>query len=82
MARRFGVEGFAVALLARNQARVDSLADELAAEGIAARGFTADVRDPASISATLERVTEDVGPIEILQYSPLPQKDLGAALVE
>lgn len=82
MARKFGAQGFSVGLISRNQARVDSLADQLAADGIAAKGFVADVRDPASIAAALEQVTETLGPIEVLQYSPLPQKDFMRPVLE
>ncbi|MET0931596.1 MAG: SDR family NAD(P)-dependent oxidoreductase [Aeromicrobium sp.] len=82
VARRFGAEGFAVALISRHQGRLDALASELAAEGIQAQGFTADVRDPASIVAALEQVTETLGPIEVLQYSPLPQKDFMRPVLE
>ncbi|MET0449449.1 MAG: SDR family NAD(P)-dependent oxidoreductase [Aeromicrobium sp.] len=82
VARRFGAEGFAVALISRHQGRLDALASELAAEGIQAQGFTADVRDPASIAAALEQVTETLGPIEVLQYSPLPQKDFMRPVLE
>ncbi|MBY3987534.1 SDR family NAD(P)-dependent oxidoreductase [Rhodococcus fascians] len=82
VARKFGAEGFSVGLISRNQARVDALADQLAAEGVSAKGFVADVRDPASISAALEQVTETLGPIEVLQYSPLPQKDFMRPVLE
>ncbi|OZC79610.1 dehydrogenase [Rhodococcus sp. 06-462-5] len=82
VARKFGAQGFSVGLISRNQARVDSLADQLAADGIAAKGFVADVRDPASIAAALEQVTETLGPIEVLQYSPLPQKDFMRPVLE
>ena len=82
VARRFGAEGFAVALLSRSQAKLDALAEELAAEGIQARGFAADVRDPASLAAALEQATETLGPIEVLQYSPLPQKDFMRPVLE
>ncbi|WP_233206091.1 SDR family oxidoreductase [Cryobacterium sp. N19] len=82
VARRFGVEGFTVALIARHQGRVDALAAELLAEGISAHGFVADVRDPASITRTLEQVAETLGPIEVLQYSPLPQKDFMRPVLE
>ena len=43
VARRFGREGFSVALISRNQHRLDALAEELAADGVKAQGFTADV---------------------------------------
>ncbi|WP_338145264.1 SDR family NAD(P)-dependent oxidoreductase [Cryobacterium suzukii] len=82
VARRFGAEGFTVALIARHQGRVDALAAELLAEGITAHGFVADVRDPASITRTLEQVAETLGPIEVLQYSPLPQKDFMRPVLE
>lgn len=82
VARRFGAEGFSIALISRNQTRVDALAAELVAEGITARGFTADVRDPASIASALETATETLGPIEVLQYSPLPQKDFMRPVLE
>ena len=82
VARKFGNEGHAVALISRNQGRLDALATDLAAEGIQARGFTADVRDPASLAAALEQATETLGPIEVLQYSPLPQKDFMRPVLE
>ena len=82
VARRFGAEGFSVALISRNQGRVDALAEELGAEGITAKGFVADVRNPASITRVLEQVTETLGAIEVLQYSPLPQKDFMRPVLE
>ena len=82
VARRFGREGFAVALVSRHQGRLDALAAELEQDGVQAKGFTADVRDPASIAAALEQATETLGPIEVLQYSPLPQKDFMRPVLE
>jgi NAD(P)-dependent dehydrogenase (short-subunit alcohol dehydrogenase family) len=82
VARRFGKEGFAVALISRNQGRVDALASELAAEGVQAQGYAADVRDPASVVAALESATNDLGPVEVLQYSPLPAKDFMRPVLE
>jgi short-subunit dehydrogenase len=74
-ARRFGAEGLSVGLISRNQGRLDALAAELAADGVQAEGFVADVRSPEGIASALEQVTETLGPIQVLQYSPLPQKD-------
>jgi NAD(P)-dependent dehydrogenase (short-subunit alcohol dehydrogenase family) len=82
VARRFGTEGFEVALLSRSQERVDALAAELAAEGITAQGYAANVRDSASLSAALERAGETLGPVEVLQYSPLPQKEFLRPVLE
>ncbi|WP_247828341.1 SDR family NAD(P)-dependent oxidoreductase [Arthrobacter antioxidans] len=82
VARRFGVEGFSVALISRSQGKMDALAEDLGKEGIQARGFAADVRSPESLAAALEAATETLGPIEVLQYSPLPQKDFMRPVLE
>lgn len=75
VARRFAAEGLSVALLSRTQEHVDDLARTLGAEGITARGYAADVRDPGALTAALDRAAQDLGPVEVLQYSPLPARD-------
>jgi NAD(P)-dependent dehydrogenase (short-subunit alcohol dehydrogenase family) len=82
VARRFGAEGFSVGLISRHQGRLDALADDLRKDGVHAVGFAASVREPASLSRALEQVTETLGPIEVLQYSPLPQKDFMRPVLE
>lgn len=74
-ARRFGREGFSVALISRTQASVDNLAAELSPEGITARGYTANVRDPEALRTALSAASAELGPVEVLQYSPVPAKD-------
>jgi short-subunit dehydrogenase len=81
-ARRFGAEGFSVGLISRNQERLDALAAELGKDSVTARGFSADVRNPASLVAALDQVTAALGPIEILQYSPLPAKEYMRPVLE
>ena len=75
VARRFGREGFAVALIARDQSKLDALAAELAEAGVTATGYAADVREPASVEAALAHAADELGPITALQYSPLPSRD-------
>lgn len=82
VARRFGTEGFTVGLISRHQGHLDALAEDLANDGVQAKGFTADVRDPSSIAKALEQVSETLGPIEVLAYSPLPQKDFMRPVLE
>lgn len=82
VARRFAQEGFSVALVSRNQARLDDLAAQLAADGVEARGYAADVRDAASLRSALERASADLGPVEVLQYSPLPAKEFLRPVLE
>ncbi|GAA4669989.1 SDR family NAD(P)-dependent oxidoreductase [Frondihabitans cladoniiphilus] len=82
VARRFAREGFAVALVSRHQGRLDELAATLRSEGHTAEGFSANVRDQASLQNALVRATEALGPIEVLQYSPLPAKEFMRPVLE
>ncbi len=75
VARRFGAEGFSIALVSRDQAKLDGLAARLQDGGVTARGYAADVRDPAALEAALVRAAAELGPITVLQYSPLPSRD-------
>ncbi|MFF1553252.1 SDR family NAD(P)-dependent oxidoreductase [Rhodococcus erythropolis] len=74
-ARRFGREGFSVALISRTQVHVDDLAAELVTEGVSARGYAANARDPQGLRTALAAAAADLGPIEVLQYSPVPAKE-------
>lgn len=74
-ARRFGREGYSVALISRTQSTVDRLATDLTADGIAARGYAADAREPLELRAALDAAAAELGPIEVLQYSPVPARE-------
>ena len=74
VARRFGAEGFAVALISRDQVKLDGLAAQLEERGLVARGYAADVLDPASLEDALTRAVAELGPVTVLQYSPLPSR--------
>lgn len=82
VARRFGREGFRIALVSRRQDNVDALAAGLTHDGLTARGYAASVREPAALSAALGRAADELGPIEVLQYSPLPQKEFLKPVLE
>jgi NAD(P)-dependent dehydrogenase (short-subunit alcohol dehydrogenase family) len=82
VARRFGREGYEVALVARDRRRLDALATEVSREGVTARGFAADVRDPESLAAALDTAAASLGAIEVLQYSPVPHRDFMRPVLE
>ncbi|MFF3227266.1 SDR family NAD(P)-dependent oxidoreductase [Nocardia suismassiliense] len=71
MARRFGSEGFRVALVSRNDARHASYLKDLAAQGIDATAHAADVTDRARLQSVLADIASD-GDIELAYYGPAP----------
>jgi NADP-dependent 3-hydroxy acid dehydrogenase YdfG len=72
VARRFGGEGHPVGLIARNRGRLEELAAELGADGIATAVATADVRRPDEVRRALEALAAELGPAQVLCVSPLP----------
>src|SRR5229473_2317358 len=70
VARRFGREGFQVALVARNPTRLHAYTTELAAEGITAAGFAGDLADRDALPGLIEAITARFGPIDVLEYAP------------
>lgn len=81
-ARSFGKAGHTVALLARDRVHLDDLVAALDGDGIKARGYTADVLDADALTDALHAAAEDLGPIEILQYSPVPRADFMKPVLE
>ena len=91
VARRFGREGFQVALVARNQARLAAFTEELAADRVEAAGFAADIADRDALPGLVEAITARFGPVDVLEYAPsgldwltrqVPVRDTDAASFE
>jgi NADP-dependent 3-hydroxy acid dehydrogenase YdfG len=78
--QRFAAEGFNVALVARDRTRLEAVADRIRAEGTRVEVFPADVTDRPGLQAALAAAAEQLGPIDVLEYSPAPTpSDLTAA---
>jgi NADP-dependent 3-hydroxy acid dehydrogenase YdfG len=82
VARRFGREGFAAGLISRDQAKLDDLASQLEADGITAAGAAADIRDTDALTGAIATLAERLGPVEVLEYSPLPAKEFMKPILE
>ncbi len=89
VARRFGREGFRVALVARRKERLDALVTQLAEEGVKAAAFSADLSDPAGVPALVDAIRDRFGRIDVVEYGPggadpyfTPATQLDAATVE
>ncbi|MFJ8158912.1 SDR family NAD(P)-dependent oxidoreductase [Streptomyces sp. NPDC094468] len=72
LARRFGAEGFRVALVARRADRLQGIVDELTAEKIEVEAFPADLFDPANATAAVDAIKRRFGRVDVISYQPLP----------
>ncbi|MGH6992515.1 MAG: SDR family oxidoreductase [Caulobacteraceae bacterium] len=80
VAERFGKEGFAVAISARNAARLAEAAKALEAKGIAAHAFPADAGNPASVRAVIAAVRQRFGPLTVLHWNAIGGMEAGDVL--
>ena len=69
VARRFGREGFSVALVSRNPEHVKQGARDLTQRGITAQGFATDVGDPEAIHKLINDVHETFGQVTVLHWN-------------
>jgi NADP-dependent 3-hydroxy acid dehydrogenase YdfG len=69
VARRFAREGFAVALLARQQQTLSSLAETLRPYPVPVATVTADATDEKSLRAGLDQAGEQLGPADVAVYN-------------
>lgn len=69
VARNFGAQGFAVALVARRADKLAAAADALTVQGITAKAFPADLADPAAVTDVVARVRDALGPITVVHWN-------------
>jgi NAD(P)-dependent dehydrogenase (short-subunit alcohol dehydrogenase family) len=65
VARRFGEDGCAVALLSRGEDGLEGARRDVEAAGGTALAIPTDVADPAAVDAAAERVEAELGPIDV-----------------
>ncbi len=69
-ARRFGLAGYSVTLIARNGGTLDSLRQRLAVDGIAADVLLADLADDTQVDTALADLLARHGIPDVVLYSP------------
>jgi NADP-dependent 3-hydroxy acid dehydrogenase YdfG len=82
VARRFGREGMPVGLISRDAAKLEALAGELATDGLRGAFRAADIRDAEGLSAAISALAGELGPVEVLEYSPLPARESMKPILE
>ncbi|MEK3900078.1 MULTISPECIES: SDR family NAD(P)-dependent oxidoreductase [unclassified Paenibacillus] len=82
IAKKFGQNGFRVALIARNGDKLNQLISELEQLGIEAAPFQADILNKEEIEGAFAAIKEKYGFIDVLEYSPTPSFNTVAPTLE
>jgi short-subunit dehydrogenase len=82
IARRFGREGMPVGLVSRNREKLELLTRDLGQEGITADFAPADIRDATALSSAIGSLAGRLGPVEVLEYSPVPAREYMVPVLE
>ncbi len=69
IARRFGKAGFTIAMLARNQAKLEGYVATLSAENLSAHAFVADAGDRNAVESALQAIHTQLGGPDVLVYN-------------
>ncbi len=70
VARRFGREGYDVALLSRSREQLDELGTAMQAEGITTGWTALDVTDEAALREAITRFAGHAGRLDVLHFNP------------
>jgi short-subunit dehydrogenase len=70
VARKFGKEGYRIALIARNESKLKQLATDLEQEGIAVAYVVGDVAQEDSLRQAIMHIKETEGEADMILYNP------------
>jgi hypothetical protein len=71
-----------VGLISRNRDRLEPLAAELTEAGNTADFESADIREPSALSSAIGALPDRLGPVEVLEYSPMPAREFMQPILE
>jgi NADP-dependent 3-hydroxy acid dehydrogenase YdfG len=80
VAERFAAEGFSIALVGRDEKRLDAGVAALRARGATAVGFPANAADPESIRAAIRSIRSQMNSIDVLHWNLYGGLDAGDLL--
>lgn len=70
LAKRFGKEGFRIALVARNEEKLQEMVVELKDRGIESSYYLADIFHKEQINGAINAIKQKYGKIDVLEFSP------------
>jgi len=69
ISKRFGKQGFRIAMIARSKDKLKSYSTDLAKFGIEAKGFPCDVSKMKNLAKTFDKIYEEFGKSEVLVFN-------------
>jgi NAD(P)-dependent dehydrogenase (short-subunit alcohol dehydrogenase family) len=69
VADKFGAQGFSIGLVARTKDRLDAGVKALAAKGVKAAAFPADLGDPKAVARVVGEVSASLGPLTAIHWN-------------
>ncbi|HBG58035.1 MAG TPA: short-chain dehydrogenase [Porphyromonadaceae bacterium] len=81
LAKVFGQKGFQVALIARNEEKLQSMVAELQDRGIEASYYLADLTKKQAVEKAMADIKSKYGAIDVMELSPVPTTSLPATAV-
>ena len=70
IAKKFGRQGFKVALISRRSSALEEYVFQLKNLGIEAAGFSADATNKGDLASAFDKIRERFGMIDVLEFSP------------
>jgi short-subunit dehydrogenase len=69
IARRFAAEGYIACVTRRDAAKLEPLVESIRAAGGRSHGFSSDARKEEEVVGLVERIENEIGPIEVLVFN-------------
>ncbi|QAT43558.1 SDR family NAD(P)-dependent oxidoreductase [Aminipila luticellarii] len=82
LAKVFGKGDFQIALIARNEEKLQSMVNELNTQGIEASYYLADLTKKEAVEKAMADIKAKYGAIDVMELSPVPTTSLPATAVD
>lgn len=82
IAKKFGAEGFRVATISRNAAKLKVIQEELSNLNIETKTYIADITDLEALKQSIQTIKIEFGSIDVIEFSPYAKEDKFTNILE
>lgn len=82
IAKKFGAEGFRVATISRNAAKLKLIQEELSNLNIETKTYIADITDLEALKQSIQTIKIEFGSIDVIEFSPYAKEDKFTNILE